>query len=163
MNTIMTYRKRSIIIYQVNANYLIMTKWKHLKCCLWRPTRKWCNITETTGKVVLLKHIHNINTGIRPKLDSAAEMINLSSWLDCRTDVFVQYVTDTANKVQDIFIQDETMKKLFEQSPEVILVDATYKTNDLRMPLYLMLVIDSNGESEIVAAFVVLKRHLFTP
>ena len=117
------------------------------------------HLAETTGKVVLLKDIHNINTGIRPKLDSAAEMRNLSSWLDSCTDLFVQYVTDTANEVQGIFIQDETMKKMFEQYPEVILVDATHKTNDLRMPLYLMLVIDSNGESEIVAAFVVVNEE----
>ena len=26
-------------------NYMMMTKWKHVKCCLWRQTRKWCNIT----------------------------------------------------------------------------------------------------------------------
>ena len=48
---------------------------------------------------MLLKYIHNINTGIRPKLNSAVEMRNLSSWLDFRTDLFVQYVTDTANEV----------------------------------------------------------------
>ena len=117
------------------------------------------HLAETTGKVVLLKDINNINTGIRPKLDSALEMRNLSSWLDSSTDLFVQYVTDTANEVQGIFIQNKTMKKMFEQYPEVILVDATHKTNDLRMPLYLMLVIDSNGESEIVAAFVVVNEE----
>ena len=49
------------------------------------------------------------------------------------------------------------MKKICEQYPEVILADATHKTSDLRMPL--MLVIDSNGESEIVAAFVVVNEE----
>ena len=34
-------------------------------------------------------------------------------------------------------------------------MDATYKLNDLRMPVFLQLVIDGNGESEIVAVFVV--------
>lgn len=34
------------------------------------------------------------------------------------------------------------------------MVDATYKLNELRMPLYLMLVVDSNGQSEIVAAYL---------
>ena len=38
--------------------------------------------------------------------------------------------------------------------PEVLLVDATYKLNELRMPVYLLLVIDSNGQSEIVGVFV---------
>ena len=34
------------------------------------------------------------------------------------------------------------------------MVDATYKLNELRMPLYLMIVLDSNGQSEIVAVFL---------
>ena len=42
------------------------------------------------------------------------------------------------------------MKIDFAQYPEVILLDATYKLNDLQMPLYLMLVTDGNGESQVV-------------
>ena len=34
------------------------------------------------------------------------------------------------------------------------MVDTTYKLNKLRMPLYLMLVVNSNGQSEIVATFL---------
>ena len=36
------------------------------------------------------------------------------------------------------------------------MVDATYKLNELRMSLYLMIVIDGNGQSEIVAMFLTL-------
>ena len=39
---------------------------------------------------------------------------------------------------------------MFQCYPEILLVDATYKLNDLRLPLYVMLVVDGNGESEIV-------------
>ena len=46
------------------------------------------------------------------------------------------------------------MKYNFECYPEVLMVDATYKLNELRMPLYLMIVIDGNGQSEIVAMFL---------
>ena len=46
------------------------------------------------------------------------------------------------------------MKYNFDCFPEVILFDATYKLNELRMPLYLMLVIDGNGQSEIVSVFL---------
>ena len=35
--------------------------------------------------------------------------------------------------------------------PEIIFVDATYKLNDMRMPLYVMMVEDSLGQSEVVA------------
>ena len=51
------------------------------------------------------------------------------------------------------------MKTTFKKFPEVILLDATHKTNDLRMPLYLMLTVDSNGESEVVAAFIVTNEE----
>ncbi len=46
------------------------------------------------------------------------------------------------------------MKSTFASYPEVLMVDATYKLNELRMPLYLMIVVDSNGQSEIVSAFL---------
>ena len=42
------------------------------------------------------------------------------------------------------------MHKMFHAYPEIILVDATHKLNDLCLPLYVMMVIDRNGESEIV-------------
>ena len=51
------------------------------------------------------------------------------------------------------------MKVVFAAYPEVLLVDATYKLNELRMPVYLLLVIDSNGQSEIVGVFI---THLET-
>ncbi len=46
------------------------------------------------------------------------------------------------------------MKSTIASYPEVLMVDATYKLNELRMPLYLMIVVDSNGQSEIVGAFL---------
>ena len=55
-----------------------------------------------------------------------------------------------------LFFQDAGMKYNFECYPEVLMVDATYKLNELRMPLYLMMVIDGNGQSEIIAMFLTL-------
>ena len=53
-----------------------------------------------------------------------------------------------------LLYQDQLMKVTFSSYPEIILIDATYKLNELRMPLYLMLIIDGNVQSEIVAAFL---------
>ena len=53
-----------------------------------------------------------------------------------------------------LYFQDAIMKYNFDCFPEVLLFDATYKLNELRMPLYLMLVIDGNGQSEIVSVFL---------
>lgn len=43
------------------------------------------------------------------------------------------------------------MKAAFEAYPELVCIDATYKLLDLELSTYLMLVEDSNGQSEIVA------------
>ena len=44
---------------------------------------------------------------------------------------------------------------MFQAYPEVLMVDATYKLNDLRLPLFVLLVIDGNGESEVCGLFLV--------
>ena len=64
-----------------------------------------------------------------------------SSW----ADRFARFFSSTALE----------MKDTFQAFPEMILLDATYKLNDLRMPLYVMLVVDGNGESEVVALWFV--------
>jgi len=51
------------------------------------------------------------------------------------------------------------MKVVFAAYPEVLLVDVAYKLNELQMPVYLLLVIDSNGQSKIVGVFI---AHLVT-
>ena len=47
------------------------------------------------------------------------------------------------------------MRKTFAAFPELLFIDATCKLNDLRMPVYIMLVEDGNGESEIVCIWIV--------
>ena len=47
------------------------------------------------------------------------------------------------------------MQNLFAKFPEMILVDATYKMLELRMPVYLLMCIDGDGLSEIVMFILV--------
>ena len=54
------------------------------------------------------------------------------------------------------------MKASFSGFPEIIFIDATYKLNELRMPLYIMLGEDSNGQSEIFATFIVANEERST-
>ena len=62
------------------------------------------------------------------------------------------------NTVVGIFFQDPQMMSAFDRFPEVVLMDATYKTNNQDMPLYTMLCIDGNGESQVAASFLVQKE-----
>ena len=65
----------------------------------------------------------------------------------------VDIFSDEENTFTGILFQDSIMKSSFVSYPEVLMIDATYKLNELRMPLYLMIVLDGNGQSEIVAVF----------
>jgi zinc finger SWIM domain-containing protein 3 len=70
-------------------------------------------------------------------------------------DSIVEIVKDEKNVLQGIYYQKKIMQEMFSNFPELLLIDATYKLNDLRMPLYIMMVVDGNGESEIVALWIV--------
>ena len=65
----------------------------------------------------------------------------------------IEVFTDENKTFSGLLFQDGIMKTNFAAYPEVLMVDATYKLNELRMPLYLMLIVDSNGQSEIVGVF----------
>lgn len=50
------------------------------------------------------------------------------------------------------------MTDIYAHFPEILLVDATYKLLDLRMPVYLLMCIDGDRLSEIVAMFIVAEE-----
>lgn len=53
-----------------------------------------------------------------------------------------------------IYFQDRQMKNILDAYPEMICVDATYKLLELRFPVYIILIEDGNGQSEVVAVFL---------
>lgn len=67
----------------------------------------------------------------------------------------VEIVKDEEDNLRGIFYQDADMKSTFRSFPEVLFVDATYKVNDLRLPLYVFLIEDGNGLSEIIAIWLI--------
>ena len=80
--------------------------------------------------------------------------IFLQLTIDIVTGSTVEVFVDSSETLTGIFFQDAEMQSNFRSFPEVVMVDATYKLTNLRMPVYLMLCIDGNGQSEIVACCV---------
>lgn len=114
------------------------------------------DIMEKTGKTILLKDLHNIRQSA-----NATEQNDLQGIFDeiqTRDDVVAELFV-TENELQGIYIQDKRMKKYFDLYPDVLMMDATYKLNDRRMPLFLMLVIDGNGESQIAAMCIIKSEN----
>lgn len=71
-----------------------------------------------------------------------------------KTEVLV----DDEQNFKGLFYQDQYMYEIYEKLPELVLVDATYKLLELRMPLYLLLVVDGDGLSEVVAMFILAEE-----
>lgn len=69
-----------------------------------------------------------------------------------RSGASVEVYSDEGKNLKGLFFQDQQMKDAFKAFPELVCTDATYKLLQVGFPLYIMLCEDSNGQSEIVAA-----------
>ena len=74
------------------------------------------------------------------------------------TGACVEILTSESNIFHGIFFQDHAMRHVFGVYPEILFVDATYKLLELRFPVYVLLVEDGNGQSEIAAVFLLLEE-----
>ena len=64
-------------------------------------------------------------------------------------------MVDKEESFEGLLHQDAYMRNMYMKFPGVMLADATYKILDLRMPVYLLLVVDENSLSEIIRLFLV--------
>ena len=70
----------------------------------------------------------------------------------------VHVMTNDQKELLGAHFQDDQMKKAFDAYTEILFIDATYKLLELRFPLYIILIEDGNGQSEIAAAFLLLEE-----
>ena len=74
----------------------------------------------------------------------------------------VEVTVNGENVLSGIYFQDKIMRETYQRYPEILFVDATHKLNELRMPLYVLLVEDGNGESHIAAIWLVTSEDAAT-
>ena len=110
-------------------------------------------VESTTGKKVTLKDIANLRQRLKISVTSN-DMEEIIDFLKTKSGSTVEVIVDEENNFQSIFYQDTYMKTIYDKYPEIILVDATYKLLELRFPIYIIMNIDGDGQSEIVALFV---------
>lgn len=70
----------------------------------------------------------------------------------------VSVFSDIEKNFKGLFFQDKQMTDTFNAYPELLCVDATYKLLNLKLPVYLMLCEDSNGQSEIFAVCLLVSE-----
>ena len=110
-------------------------------------------IEQETGKMVTLKDLSNIKYKSKLSLNKN-DIESIVEFLQKQRTSTFDVMVDNENNFKTLLYQDLYMKIMFNKYPEMILVDATYKLLDLRLPAYLLLVIDGDGFSEIVVLFL---------
>ena len=112
-------------------------------------------IESSAGHRITLKDIANLKYEDK-KMNSSNDIEEVVNYLKSQDGSVVDVIVDQEGDFKCLLYQDQYMKNVYSNFPELVMVDATYKLLDLRMPVYIfMLAIDGEGSSEIVAIFVV--------
>ncbi|XP_065320007.1 uncharacterized protein LOC135927766 [Gordionus sp. m RMFG-2023] len=105
-----------------------------------------------TGQMVMLRDIHNLSANLnKPSTNMLIDVVNQ---LREDKDAIVE-IHEENNELMGIFYQDIAMRHFVKCYPEVLFIDATYKLNNLGMPLFILMVIDGDGQSQIAALWLV--------
>ncbi|XP_075737794.1 uncharacterized protein ZSWIM9-like [Rhipicephalus microplus] len=128
-----------------------------------RPNLIVEKLRQETRKAVIAKDIHNLKCARRGQ-DEATQLMEELNYCKAKYGAKVLPITDENKELQILFFQTPHMQQAFKCFPEVLLLDATYCTNKLRMPLFVMVVQDKSGLSHVVAyAFVASEQqHVVT-
>lgn len=111
-----------------------------------------------TGGKVIMKDLYNQRAKLKKQENSADGVDDLTALIEEMEKIensTVKVITDNDSNVEGIYFQDENMKKVYSAYPEIIFSDATHNVNDRNMPLEVIMVADGEGESQIVALFII--------
>ena len=111
------------------------------------------HLRSTSGKVTLVKDIANIGSKLKQQ-SMPNNLTEVLKQLQSHGDCVVAVLASVENIFRGIFYQDQYMQEVFKSYPEVLFCDATCKLLDLRLAVYMMLAVDSSGQSEIVAVML---------
>ena len=106
-----------------------------------------------SGKVITLRDLSNMKA--RTKSGPGNDLHAVIDDLRRDPSLSIEVFSDEEDNLLGIFYQDTAMQKAYASFPEMLFVDATHKLTNLRMPLYVFLISDGNGQSEIVATCLV--------
>lgn len=112
-----------------------------------------------TGKVIIAKDVHNMRAN-NNRGDDTEKLLQMICDLREKEQTTVIPITDESQELQLLYVQTRQMHRIFEGYPEVLVLDATYRTNKHRMPLFVFMAEDGAGSSHVVAyAFVASEQQ----
>ncbi|XP_064473400.1 uncharacterized protein ZSWIM9-like [Ornithodoros turicata] len=120
-----------------------------------------CKLNERTGNVVIPKDLHNLKQSVQGT-NEAEQLMKEIEHIRRNITAKIVPVTDENKQLQIIilFLRTAHMQLALQSFPEVLLLDATYRTNKLKMPLFVFIVQDGCGTSPVVGyAFVASEQY----
>lgn len=123
-----------------------------------RAVQKQVNELTAEIGVITTKDIHNFKASLKETPTHSNDLVSLVDAMIQVENATVKVIKD-GNQLDCVFFQDARMKKFFDTYPEILMFDGTYKLNDRRMPLVILLVVDGNGESQIAGLCVVRSEN----
>lgn len=123
-------------------------------------------VKKTFGDSITLRDIHNYKSKLNSNemnTDDGSPLESIYAELTKSDGMIAEIIaSEEGNELEGIYIQDERMRKYFSLYPELVIMDATYKVNDRRMPLFVVVIVDGNGETQIVALFILKSENYNT-
>ncbi|CAF0988460.1 unnamed protein product [Brachionus calyciflorus] len=117
-------------------------------------------LTEQEGQEAYDIHC-NIKTRLEPKkeIDRLQNLINDRIKLD-NQDNFIFGENMEESIIYMIFYQSQKMKDTYNKYSEIVYIDGTYSLNRNNYPVYMFIIRDSNGNSQIVAFAIIAYDRL---
>ncbi|XP_043277800.1 uncharacterized protein [Venturia canescens] len=105
------------------------------------------------GKQILLKDLSNImkRQGSHNNLKTTVEKLEKKFGAECHI-----YEEDT--EMKGLFFVTKQMRDAMDAYPEFVGIDGTFKLLNIRAPIYLMVVEDSEGSTEIIAVCILVNE-----
>ncbi|KAL3196915.1 hypothetical protein MRX96_014998 [Rhipicephalus microplus] len=93
-----------------------------------RPTRIIQKLKKETGKVIIAKDVHTMRTN-NNRGNGTEKLLQMISGLCEKEQATVIPITDESQELQLLYVQTRQMHRMFEGYPEVLFLDATYRTS----------------------------------
>lgn len=118
---------------------------------------------ETKGNV-LLKDLYNHRKKLRNQekgTENLGQLQELIIEMKKKPNVTVKLLVSDG-VLRGIYYQDSEMKIQYENFPEIVFCDATYGVSNTNLALQILMIVDGNGETQIVGLFLVDSENIET-
>uniref|UniRef100_A0A8W8MAF0 SWIM-type domain-containing protein n=1 Tax=Magallana gigas TaxID=29159 RepID=A0A8W8MAF0_MAGGI len=118
------------------------------------------HIEAQQRQVITLKDLHNVHQKAKrerngDKTEEELLMDELKKLCEDDPEAVISVQANNEGVLEFLLLVTGDMKQTFAMFPEVLMIDSTYCTNRLRMPLFSLLVEDGNGTGQTVGyAFI---------